>query len=73
MPQASDPSALLARLSDGYLLIQAFNSHVLASKRPWGDIPDEDIHETVSTAPQGETAAREWTFRLIGNLTPWAA
>ncbi|KAL1407529.1 hypothetical protein Q8F55_006962 [Vanrija albida] len=72
LPPPSDASALLGRLSDGYLLIQAFNSHVLASKRPWGDIPDEDIHETVTSAPQGD-AAREWTFRLIGNLTPWAA
>lgn len=60
----------LERLADGYLLCQAFNSSVASSSRPWGFIPSDDIHDTLTEAPD---SGREWTFRRVGNLTCWAA
>ena len=62
-------------VSDGYILIQVFNTVVMSSKKPWGFVPDGDVHDTVSLgsdAPVGD-ASKEWTFRRIGNLTCWAA
>ena len=62
--------------SDGYALIHAFNAVVLSSSKPWGFIPEEDIHDTIShgasLSPDSE-GSKEWTFRRIGNLTSWAA
>jgi len=62
--------------SDGFALIHAFNAVVQSSSKPWGFIPEEDIHDTISRgaglAPDGE-GSKEWTFRRIGNLTCWAA
>ena len=59
---------LLDRLADGYLLVQAYNSSLVASPRPWGFIPPEEVHDTLETPD-----SREWTFRRVGNLTCWAA
>jgi hypothetical protein len=74
------PTTLLTRLSDGFILTQAFNVATLASPKPWGFIPDDDIHDTVSGVAESgsvtatdDKAAKEWTFRRIGNLTCWAA
>lgn len=68
LPPQSDK--LLDRLSDGYLLVQAYNGSLGMSARPWGFIPPEDVHDTLEA--EGE-AGREWTFRRAGNLTCWAA
>ena len=63
-------------VSDGFALIHAFNAVVLSSSKPWGFIPEEDIHDTIShgasLSPDSE-GNKEWTFRRIGNLTSWAA
>ncbi|BEI92491.1 uncharacterized protein CcaverHIS019_0501190 [Cutaneotrichosporon cavernicola] len=59
--------ALLDRLSDGYLLAHAYNAYLLTSARPWGFVPDEDLHDTLGVE-EGE-----WTFRRSENLTCWAA
>lgn len=82
LPASDD--GLLSRLSDGYLLVQAFNALVDSSSRPWGFIHDEDVHDTLGAAATAAAAAemesgdatvivREWTFRRVGNLTCWAA
>ncbi|CAK9781856.1 hypothetical protein CC85DRAFT_329884 [Cutaneotrichosporon oleaginosum] len=65
LPSPGD--ALLDRLSDGFLLAHAFNAYLLTSTRPWGFVPDEDLHDTLG-AEEGE-----WTFRRAENLTSWAA
>jgi hypothetical protein len=67
---------------DGLLLIHAFNLVVLSSPKPWGFVPEEDIHDTLS-ATHGESAtpasqaeervSKKWTFRRVGNLICWAA
>jgi hypothetical protein len=74
------PTTMLIRLSDGFILTQAFNAAILASPKPWGFIPEDDIHDTVSGVVESgyasltdDKAAKEWTFRRIGNLTCWAA
>ncbi|WWC72891.1 uncharacterized protein I206_106855 [Kwoniella pini CBS 10737] len=79
---------LLSRLSDGYILIHAYNSSLLKSTKPWGFIPDEDVHDTLSssisissdhtTPTKGGSREegkqeKEWTFRKVGNLTCFAA
>ncbi|ORY33013.1 hypothetical protein BCR39DRAFT_520717 [Naematelia encephala] len=74
-------SELLSRLSDGYILSQAFNAALHRSSKAWGFIPDEDIHDTLASAVGGsvtpgedvKTGEKEWTFRRAGNLTCWAA
>lgn len=70
LPPASDEHKLLDRLTDGYLLAHAFNSYLLTSARPWGFVPDEDVHETLGS---DSDSGREWTFRRVENLTCWAA
>nr|ODN90459.1 hypothetical protein L203_01568 [Cryptococcus depauperatus CBS 7841] len=76
------PSNLLCALSDGYILIQAYNSALLSSSKPWGFITAEDIHHTLpstfaggSDTPTSEDSKKdkEWTFRKVGNLTCFAA
>jgi len=65
--------------------VQAYNAAVHSSHRPWGFIPEDDVHDTVRNAssaspPPGEdgeaeasTKLKEWTFRRVANLTAWAA
>ncbi|WVQ81331.1 hypothetical protein IAT38_003454 [Cryptococcus sp. DSM 104549] len=74
-PSAPDfASNMLSALSDGYILIHAYNSALLASSKPWGFIPDEDVHDTLSFAGgEAERKDKEWTFRRVGNLTCWGA
>ncbi|WVQ90157.1 hypothetical protein IAS59_003934 [Cryptococcus gattii] len=75
-------STFLSSLSDGYVLIQAYNAVLLQSSKPWGFIPEEDIHPTLTATggnydltPIGEEGKKdkEWTFRRVGNLTCFAA
>ncbi|WVF65347.1 hypothetical protein IAT40_000073 [Kwoniella sp. CBS 6097] len=81
------PARFLSALSDGYILIHAYNASLLRSSKPWGFIPDEDVHDTLSSAPsaaatesgagsggdEGGKKDKEWTFRRVGNLTCWGA
>ncbi|OXB36231.1 hypothetical protein LQV05_004557 [Cryptococcus neoformans] len=82
-PQSEDfRSTFLSSLSDGYVLIQAYNAVLLQSSKPWGFIPEEDIHPTLAvtggnndltlTGEEGKKD-KEWTFRRVGNLTCFAA
>ncbi|WVR08888.1 hypothetical protein IAU60_005947 [Kwoniella sp. DSM 27419] len=85
-PPGSDNFAdlFLSSLSDGYLLIHAYNAALLQSSRPWGLIPDSDVHDTLSSCvggvdttsnetEEGRKRETEWTFRKVGNLTCWGA
>ncbi|EIW65775.1 hypothetical protein TREMEDRAFT_13823, partial [Tremella mesenterica DSM 1558] len=69
----------LQALSDGYILVRAFNACLLSSRKTWGFISEEDVHDTITgtagtTSPdEVDEGKKDWTFRRVGNLTCWAA
>lgn len=81
-----DPLAFMNRLSDGQMLCIVFNSVLRRSRRPWGFIPPQDIHdiiglekeeaeaaETVEDNAKSSKSKTSWTFRRTDNLRIWAA
>ncbi|CAE6505840.1 unnamed protein product [Rhizoctonia solani] len=72
LPITPNRETLLAALSDGHLLCAAYNSGIRKSKKAWGFINAESIHET-ALATSEEKAAGSWTFRRRENLGLWAA
>ncbi|WVQ74480.1 hypothetical protein IAR50_004081 [Cryptococcus sp. DSM 104548] len=84
-PQNPDfATGFLSALSDGYILIEAYNTSLLKSSKPWGFIPEEDVHPTLNPGGSDESGTatptndevkkdKEWTFRRVGNLTCFAA
>ncbi|CAE7057597.1 unnamed protein product [Rhizoctonia solani] len=72
LPIAPTRDTLLEALSDGHLLCVAYNAGVRKSKKAWGFINAESIHET-ALATSEEQAAGSWTFRRKENLGLWAA
>ncbi|KAF8198375.1 hypothetical protein K438DRAFT_1824288 [Mycena galopus ATCC 62051] len=79
----SQREAFLECLTSGQLLCVAYNTCVRKSKKPWGYISKDGIHDILAL----EQAAREggadetkaqaevkkgWTFRRIDNLRLWA-
>lgn len=88
LPPPGDTSALLQSLSSGQLLCVAYNVGVRRSRKPWGYIAREAIHDIVAleeaaNAEPSSIAAQEkekeekkgsgWTFRRTDNLRLWAA
>ena len=78
------PTAFLQSLSSGQLLCVAYNACVRHSRKPWGYISTDAIHDIVAlqeAAEQGEDnkdaekdkKKREWTFRRTDNLRLWGA
>ncbi|KAH7334104.1 hypothetical protein B0J17DRAFT_675328 [Rhizoctonia solani] len=72
LPITPTRDTLLNALSDGHLLCAAYNAGVRKSKKAWGFINAESIHET-ALATSEEKAAGSWTFRRRENLGLWAA
>ncbi|CAE6479990.1 unnamed protein product [Rhizoctonia solani] len=72
LPITPTRETLLNALSDGHLLCVAYNNGVRKSKKAWGFINAESIHET-ALATSEERAAGSWTFRRKENLGLWAA
>ncbi|CUA71279.1 hypothetical protein RSOLAG22IIIB_09452 [Rhizoctonia solani] len=72
LPITPARETLLNALSDGHLLCVAYNAGVRKSKKAWGFINAESIHET-ALATTEEKAAGSWTFRRKENLGLWAA
>lgn len=75
-----DPVAFMDRLSDGQMLCIVFNSVLRRSRRPWGFIPPQDIHDiTGLEKEEGDETTKtsksktSWTFRRTDNLRIWAA
>jgi len=66
-------------LSDGYLVIMAFNSAIDRSDAAWGHIAHEDVYDTLGKDPEGNVDATgkinpsNWTFRRVANLKCWGA
>lgn len=70
LPPADDLKALLDRLSDGFLLVHAFNDSISVQTliRRWGLI-EQDVYDTLSEGPTGDSH----TFKRVENLQCWAA
>ncbi|TFY68800.1 hypothetical protein EVJ58_g806 [Rhodofomes roseus] len=75
-----DRSAVLQVLSSGQLLCVAYNVGVRKSRKPWGFVSRDAIHDIIMLEAQspdggqeGEKNKRGWTFRRTDNLRLWAA
>lgn len=73
---SSSPSAFLDSLSSGQLLCAAYNAIVRKSKKPWGYISKDSIHDIISLEKASKTETKEgakkgWTFRRTDNLRLW--
>ncbi|CAK5263641.1 unnamed protein product [Mycena citricolor] len=63
----------LESLSSGQLLSVAYNTCVRKSKKPWGYISPDGIHDILALeAATGDGESKKgWTFRRIDNLRLW--
>ena len=78
-------SELLTALASGQLLCNAYNTGVRRSKKPWGYINKDSIHDIAALEARAEADAegeskeaaekrkKGWTFRRTDNLRLWAA
>ena len=83
LPTSPDRADLLNALSSGQLLCVAYNIGVRQSRKPWGYINDESIHDIVALedallasavdGSQAEKGRKGWTFRRTDNLRLWGA
>ncbi|KAI0262095.1 hypothetical protein BC834DRAFT_1043661 [Gloeopeniophorella convolvens] len=83
LPPSSDRAALLEGLSSGQLLCTAYNTGVRQSRKPWGYISQDSIHdilalenalaESGANGAQAERGRKGWTFRRSDNLRLWGA
>ncbi|EMD35736.1 hypothetical protein CERSUDRAFT_156446 [Gelatoporia subvermispora B] len=78
-PAPPDGAALLKVLSAGQMLCVAYNTGVRRSRKPWGYVSKDAIHDIVALELQSsedstsEKNKRGWTFRRTDNLRLWAA
>jgi hypothetical protein len=82
LPNSPDRTFLNA-LSSGQLLCVAYNIGVRQSRKPWGYINDDSIHDIVALedalsasmvdGSQAEKGRKSWTFRRTDNLRLWGA
>lgn len=81
-PTPVDRESLLQALSSGQLLCAAYNTGVRRSRKPWGYVSKDAIHDIAAlesqpvngdSSEQREKAKRGWTFRRTDNLRLWAA
>ncbi|KAL6303599.1 hypothetical protein BKA93DRAFT_734674 [Sparassis latifolia] len=81
LPSSSaDQAALLQALSSGQLLCVAYNVGVRRSRKPWGFVSKDAIHDIAALeaqsngeAQQSDNGKRGWTFRRTDNLQLWTA
>lgn len=71
-------TASLASFTNGQLLCHAFNAAVRTSKRPWGYVPEHDIHDvlggsSVEGAEGASATKKEYVYRKVENLRVFAA
>lgn len=87
-PEANSASgsrtAFLSSLTSGQLLCAAYNTCVRKSKKPWGFVSKDGVHdiialEAAAAAEEGsessatrEASKKGWTFRRTDNLRLWA-
>ncbi|KAL4066372.1 hypothetical protein V8B97DRAFT_1981179 [Scleroderma yunnanense] len=72
----SPKTAFLRALSSGQLLCVAYNTGVRRSRKPWGFISVDSIHDIIAleqSSEEGDEKAKTgWTFRRSDNLRLWA-
>ncbi|KAF9221150.1 hypothetical protein BS17DRAFT_738268 [Gyrodon lividus] len=79
LPPTPDRPALLRIISSGQLLCIAYNTGVRRSRKPWGYISIDSIHDIVALEQSADGEGGDdkgktgWTFRRIDNLRLWAA
>ncbi|KZT04027.1 uncharacterized protein LAESUDRAFT_715776 [Laetiporus sulphureus 93-53] len=81
LPQAPpDRAAFLQALSSGQLLCMAYNVGVRKSRKQWGFVSKDAIHDIATLEKQladdaqhQDKGKRGWTFRRTDNLRLWAA
>ncbi|KAG1772463.1 hypothetical protein EV702DRAFT_1134014 [Suillus placidus] len=76
LPPATDRNAFLLALSSGQFLCIAYNTGVRWSRKPWGFISPDSIHDIVAleaAEDEKEKSKIGWTFRRTDNLRLWAA
>lgn len=76
LPPATDRNAFLLALSSGQLLCTAYNTGVRWSRKPWGFISPDSIHDIVAleaAEDEKDKSKTGWTFRRTDNLRLWAA
>jgi hypothetical protein len=83
LPTSPDRAELLNTLSSGQLLCVAYNIGVRQSRKPWGYINDDSIHDIAALGDalsasaidgsQAEKGRKGWTFRRTDNLRLWGA
>lgn len=79
VPQATNKAAFFSALTSGQCLCAAYNTGVRRSRKPWGFISVDSIHDIASLEQSSDGADGEekgkigWTFRRIDNLRLWAA
>jgi hypothetical protein len=72
----SDRTTILEKLASGQLLCVAYNAAVRHSRKPWGFISQDSIHDIAALEASGEACEAKqsgWTFRRSDNLRLWAA
>ncbi len=75
-PPNSRPD-FLRSLSSGQLLCVAYNACIRKSKKPWGYVSKDGIHDILAleaaAKAEGEedVSRRVWTFRRTDNLRLW--
>ncbi|GJE95929.1 hypothetical protein PsYK624_121210 [Phanerochaete sordida] len=78
-PPPPDRDSLLTALSSGQLLCIAYNTGVRRSRKPWGYVNKDAIHDIAALEAQSvaeqdqEKTRRGWTFRRTDNLRLWIA
>ena len=78
VPPTPDKSAFFSALTSGQCLCAAYNTGVRRSRKPWGYISADSVHdiaflERSADGVDGDEKAKiGWTFRRIDNLRLWA-
>ncbi|KAF8659277.1 hypothetical protein AX16_001852 [Volvariella volvacea WC 439] len=75
-PSEGSRTAFLESLSSGQILCLAYNASVRKSRKPWGFINRDSIHDIYSLEQAAEKdpaagARTGWTFRRTDNLRLW--
>ncbi|KIL60248.1 hypothetical protein M378DRAFT_1064442 [Amanita muscaria Koide BX008] len=74
---ANSRTEFLTSLTSGQLLCVAYNACVRKSKKPWGYVSKDSIHDIVALEraeaeePSAEGRRKGWTFRRTDNLRLW--
>jgi hypothetical protein len=78
VPPTLDKSAFFSALSSGQCLCAAYNTGVRRSRKPWGFISVDSVHDiaflesSADDVDGDEKGKVGWTFRRIDNLRLWA-